>query len=137
MLLGVVVAFVSLTMTWNPGHTFGGNEFAAFAHANALIRDPAWTTTGVLLMIGLIIVVVAAVVSVVVALVHTLTRSTSSALGWVLLGFAILGFLASLATLVVYLAMEDLDDVRPAIWFYGLSFIPVVVGGVGILSRKY
>ncbi|WP_134324754.1 hypothetical protein [Cumulibacter soli] len=135
--IGLIVVIVSVTMRWSPSGTFANRELAAFRYAKAMQGDPAWTTTGTLLMIGLVVVLLTSGITVLLSVIQMIARDAGRGLGATALGAAILGFLVALIILIVSISIDSDYDVQPAVWIFAVGTLPVVAGAIGVLSRKY
>lgn len=79
--IGLIVVVVSVTMRWSPAGTFAGRDLAAFRYAKAMQGDPAWTTAGTLLMIGLVVVLLTGGIAVLLSVIQMIARDAGGGLG--------------------------------------------------------
>lgn len=89
---------------------------------------------GVLLLIALIVALACAVLllALAVAAVVTATRLP----GALLVIPAVLGLVATVGTLIGYFALGFSEEMHVGARLFGLSFVPVLVGAVGVVSSK-
>lgn len=146
MILGAVAAVVSLFLPWNhdmvmvdvPGGGFTyekGEAWNAFDQIS--VNQDAGRTYGTLMLIAVIVALAACVVVLIAALGALLARPRGRGLGVLGLVAAILGLVGTLGILLGYVALGATQEGDIGMWIYGLSFIPVLIGAIGVLSKKY
>ncbi len=146
MLLGTIACVVGVFLPWNyelvpvdtPG---GGYGFADGDPWNGLdqmtINMDNGRFYGALMLVAFVVALVACVGSLVAAIGTLTARDPGRGLGVLALISAILGILATLGTIVGYLALGATHEMALGVWVFGLSFIPVLIGSIGVLARKY
>lgn len=142
MILGVVAAIVSLFLPWNHHMEFvhgeGGlsveKKEAMNAFDQILVNMDAGRSHGLLMLIAVLLAIACCVV-VVVASVMALSRPGSG--GTLALVGAIVGLIATAGVFLGYLGLGAAHEAEFGMWIYAASFVPVLIGGIGVASKKF
>lgn len=142
MILGVVAAIVSLFLPWNHhmelAHGDGGltveKKEAMNAFDQILVNMDAGRSYGLLMLIAVLLAIACCVV-VVVASVMALSRPGSG--GTLALVGAIVGLIATAGVFLGYVGLGAVHEAEFGMWIYAASFVPVLIGAIGVASKKF
>lgn len=143
MILGVALCAISVLLPWNYGREYTVTDAGVIAH-----EDQAWNAfdivaltlnehgpEGVLLPIALILALLSAVAT--IALAAAALAGSARLPGALVLTPATVGMAATLGTLIGYFALGFSHQMDVGVWLFGLSFVPVLIGAIGVVSKKY
>ena len=146
MVLGAIIAIVAMFLTWNHDHEYiygpdGGLTAVKGEAWNGWdqigINLDAGRIYGTLMLIAFILTILASLLVLIAAIVTLAARPAGKGMGALALSGAVIGLLGTLGVMLGYLALGATDETTFAMWLYGFSFIPVLVGAIGALSKKY
>lgn len=146
MILGAIAAVVATFLTWYTDTEWveapGGGITAAegkgrnaFEQADLVSGNDGGL--GALFWIALIVALAACLAVLIAAIGTLLARPVGKGLGVLGLVAAILGLIATVGLLIGFFAIAGGHHLEMAVWLFGLSFVPVLIGAIGVLSKKY
>ena len=146
MILGVLACVISLFLTWNVDQEFvdspdggitvvDGESWNAFDQIS--VNQDAGRFYGTLMLVAIIIALLCCVGALISALVTLVARPAGKGAGAIALTAGILGLVATLGVIIGYMVLGASHEIHIGGWLYGFSFIPVLIGAIGVLSKKY
>lgn len=146
MILGAIAAIIALFLPWNydlvqvdapeGGFTYeNGEAWNAFDQIG--VNQDAGRSYGTLMLIAIILALACCVAVFISALGTLLARPRGKGLGVLGIIAAVLGLIGTLGVLLGYVVLGATHEGAIGMWIYGLSFIPVLIGAIGLLSKKY
>lgn len=147
MYAGTLACIVGIFLPWNWRSEYvtgpdgelvrrRGEMWNAFGIVGVQLDEPHGSSYGVLLLIALCVAIAATLL---VLLATTATAIAGRAAVWsvLLIVGAVLGLVATMGTLIGYSMLGFTEEMGPGVWVFGVSFIAVALGAIGILSRKF
>lgn len=146
MIFGAVVAVLATFLTWNHDHDLvdapdGGltpvptDVWNGWDQIEVNIRQGR--VYGTLMLVAFIIAILAAVMVIAAAIIALTARSVGIGAGVLALAGALIGLVGTLGVMLGYLALGATDETTFVMWLYGFSFVPVLIGAIGVVTRKY
>lgn len=131
MILGVALCAVGVMLPWNPQALAKGEAWNGVEQAMVNIEEGR--IYGWLMVVAFGVAAVAGLL----ALIAAALAMTRRAAAVPAVTATVLGLVATLGVLSGYVAMEALDESTVGMWLYGASFLPVLIGAVGVAGRRF